>query len=235
MPLLIYLRHVVSIEHRTILYTLQQGIPCCYLIQSHLSHFQNHFSWIHFKITNSPLSTESFMMISSKQNFVHFVFNPRMQHDLPCRNGVRSYDTSFCSGHHIFGGESSPYWFRNHYPRKSCSAYYAGPKGRVLQINKSFVSRSPSENKTVEGTWKNSRTTRAGGIGDDFPQTVPQLRRPVDGFLPYELDFDHRTVYFEIFVGKMAMELDVSWWSCLWGLFIMTPTIHAYSWAMEIT
>jgi hypothetical protein len=209
MPLLIYLRHVVSTEHRTILYTLQQGIPC-YLIQSHLSHIsRNYFSWIHFKITNLLLSTECFT-ISSIQNSVHFVFNPRMQHDLPCCNGVQSYDTSFCSGH-IFGGESFLYWFRNHCPRKSCSAYYSGPKGKVLQINKSFVSRSPSKNKTVGGTWKNSRTTRTGvGIGDDFPQTVPQLRRLSDGFLRYELDFEYRTVYFKIFVGKMAMELDVS-------------------------
>jgi hypothetical protein len=116
---------------------VQQDVPCCYLIQSHLSHIsKNHFSWIHFKITNSPLSTECFMT-SSKQNTVHFAFNPCMQHDLPCCDGVWSYEISFCSGHHIFGGESSPYWFRNHCARKSCSAYYAVPKGKVLQINKS--------------------------------------------------------------------------------------------------
>jgi len=43
-------------------------------------------------------------MISSKQNSVHFVFNPSMQHDLPCCDGVRSYNKIFCSGHHFLGG-----------------------------------------------------------------------------------------------------------------------------------
>lgn len=159
---------MVSIEHTAIRYTLQQGAPCCYLIQSPLSHVsRNYFSWIQFKITKSPLPTECFMIFSI-QNSVHFVFNPCLQHDLPCCDGVQSYETSFCSGHHIFGGESSPYWFHNHCPRKSCSAYYAGPKGKVLQTNKWFVRRSPSENKTVRDARKNARTTRVGGLGMIF-------------------------------------------------------------------
>ena len=73
------------------------------------------------------LSTECFKFL--KRNFVHFDFNPCMQHDLPCCDGVRSCDTSFCSGHQGFGvGESYPLLFSQSITRKSCSAYYAGPK-----------------------------------------------------------------------------------------------------------
>lgn len=104
-----------------------QFSPTCLTFQNPISHGFIAILQIHQSL---GLSTECFK--SLKQNSVHFDFNPCMQHDVPCCDGVRSYYTSFCSGHQSFGvGESSPLLFSQSITLKSCSAYYAGPQQKI--------------------------------------------------------------------------------------------------------
>ena len=163
------------------------------------------------------MSKECFM-IFSKQNSVHFVFNQCVQHDLSCRDDVRSYDTSFCSGHHIFflgGGGVSPLLVSQSLSSKILLRLLCRSQRERAADQQKIRQSVPIRKQNCPRRLKKCQDYNGGGIGDDFPQTVPQLRRLVDGFLRHKLDFDHTTVYCEIFVGKMAMELDVSWRTCL--------------------